>query len=171
MYTVYKITNNINQKTYIGVHKTNNPNDCYFGSGIAIKNAIKKYGKENFKKEVLFITEDKIDAYRKERELTLDYIYANTYNMRLGGVGGFTSESAKNGFNVVMDKYGNTWFQMGNAALREKGTGIYAFSTEQRRENGRKGGLAIHGKPKSEEHKKNIRKSIVRKKIKCMKII
>lgn len=46
MYTVYKTTNIINGKYYIGVHKTTNPNDSYLGSGKAIKEAIKKYGKK-----------------------------------------------------------------------------------------------------------------------------
>ena len=50
IYTLYKITNLINQKFYIGVHATNNPNDSYMGSGVAITRAIAKHGRENFKK-------------------------------------------------------------------------------------------------------------------------
>lgn len=48
---VYKITNLINGKCYIGKDKHNNPN--YLGSGRRINSAIKKYGKENFIKEIL----------------------------------------------------------------------------------------------------------------------
>ena len=59
IYTVYKITNTINNRYYIGVHKTTNPNDSYYGSGLVIKEAIKKYGKENFIKEILFTFENK----------------------------------------------------------------------------------------------------------------
>ena len=45
-YYLYKITNLINNKFYIGVHETDNINDGYMGSGRAIRAAIEKYGKE-----------------------------------------------------------------------------------------------------------------------------
>jgi len=87
MYTVYKTTNLINGKIYIGVHKTENPCDNYLGSGIAIKRAIKIYGSNNFKKEVLFEFDNPVDAYAKEKELvTSEFILLeNTYNMTTGG--------------------------------------------------------------------------------------
>jgi group I intron endonuclease len=48
---IYKITNLINGKIYVGQSRYNNEN--YFGSGHNITRAISKYGKENFKKEIL----------------------------------------------------------------------------------------------------------------------
>ena len=48
---IYKITNLVNGKIYIG--KDTKDRKDYYGSGIVIKQAIKKYGKENFKKEIL----------------------------------------------------------------------------------------------------------------------
>ncbi len=49
-YTIYQTTNLINNKIYLGQHKTNNPYDSYYGSGTALINSIKKYNKHNFKK-------------------------------------------------------------------------------------------------------------------------
>lgn len=48
---IYKTINLINNKIYIGQDRNNNPN--YLGSGKKILRAIKKYGKQNFKKEIL----------------------------------------------------------------------------------------------------------------------
>lgn len=55
---IYKTTNLINGKIYIGQNSTND--EKYLGSGSILQLAIKKYGKENFKKEIL---EDNINDY------------------------------------------------------------------------------------------------------------
>jgi len=86
-YTVYQITNLINEKIYIGVHKTNNVNDSYMGSGKRIKRSIKKYGKINFKKDILFIFDNKFQMLEKEFDLVNQEFVnnENTYNISLGG--------------------------------------------------------------------------------------
>ena len=45
---IYKMTNLVNGKIYIGQHVTDNLKDGYRGSGIVLKNALKKYGRSNF---------------------------------------------------------------------------------------------------------------------------
>lgn len=89
-YTIYKTTNKINGKVYIGKHQTKNPYDSYIGSGRAIKEAIKQYGKENFEKEVLFIFDTEKEMNDKEKQLVNEsFISTNkTYNMGIGGEGG-----------------------------------------------------------------------------------
>lgn len=86
-FLVYKVTNLVNNKYYIGAHKTKNIDDNYIGSGVALKKAIEKYGKENFKKEVLFIFDNPEDMFKKEEELV--ELNEKSYNLRRGGKGGF----------------------------------------------------------------------------------
>lgn len=88
VYTIYKTINMINGNIYIGVHKTNYINDSYLGSGKILKNAIKKYGSEHFKKEILFIFDNPDEAYLKEKEIVNDLFILddNNYNLVVGGV-------------------------------------------------------------------------------------
>ena len=90
MYIVYKTTNIINNKIYIGVHKTNNINDAYLGSGEVLFKAINKYGSENFIREIIDIFKSKKSAYSLERKIVNKNFILRTdnYNIRIGGEGG-----------------------------------------------------------------------------------
>lgn len=94
---IYKITNTINGKIYIGKDETSNPN--YFGSGKLIKRAITKYGIDKFKKEVIDILEDKKSL--SSREIHWIEFYNSTdrtigYNITSGGDGGDTISNNPN---------------------------------------------------------------------------
>jgi hypothetical protein len=94
---VYLTTNQINSKIYVGIHSTYNLNDDYLGSGELINKSIKKYGKENFKKTILYVCLSRIDALEIESKI-VDKIFvekSNTYNM---GIGGITYKSDENHF-------------------------------------------------------------------------
>lgn len=90
-YTVYKITNKINNKIYIGCHITTNPNDDYIGSGKHLLRAVRKYGGENFAKEILHVFDTADEMFAKESELVNEEFVArkDTYNIKLGGSGGW----------------------------------------------------------------------------------
>lgn len=94
----YKITNKINNKIYIGIHKTKNLNDGYFGSGTLLKKAIKKYGKNNFILEILSFHNSESDLLEKERYLIKEYNSTDKtigYNMATGQGGYSLSEEGR----------------------------------------------------------------------------
>ena len=97
-YTIYKITNTVNGKFYIGKHQTENLDDGYMGSGKLVKRAIKKYGKDKFKKEILFLCESEQEMDQKEKELV--EVGSHTYNLCEGGKGGFGYIN-KNGLSIM----------------------------------------------------------------------
>lgn len=89
-FILYKTTNMINGKIYVGVHATKETDNRYYlGSGVALKHAIKKYGKENFKIETLQTFDSSDDMYYAESiVVNNDFIRRkDTYNMMVGGLG------------------------------------------------------------------------------------
>ncbi len=100
----YKITNNINNHFYYGVHCTDNLDDGYMGSGTRLKYAYKKYGIENFSKEILKYFNTINEAYQYESEIvTEDLVHdPECYNIQCGGKGWNTYGSVP-----VKDKDGN----------------------------------------------------------------
>ena len=90
-YTIYKITNKINGKIYVGKHQTKDLNDGYMGSGKLISASIEKYGIENFQKEILFQFDNEAEMNAREAELITEEfcLREDTYNLCPGGKGGW----------------------------------------------------------------------------------
>lgn len=86
-YTIYKITNKLNGKSYIGKHQTKDLDDGYMGSGKLIRRAIQKHGVENFHKEILHVFETEVEMNEAEKSLVV--LNENSYNLCPGGQGGF----------------------------------------------------------------------------------
>lgn len=103
MFIVYETTCLVNNKIYVGVHETENPDvfDGYIGNSINIFNrkyaienpkfpfhyAVKKYGFHNFRRKTLYVYETQEEAYAKEAEIVNEDFIKNSsnYNVCLGG--------------------------------------------------------------------------------------
>lgn len=105
-FTVYQITNTLNGKFYIGIHATENLNDNYMGSGVALRKAYKKYGKDNFKKKILYIYDRFELMIEKEKEIVNESFIKrkDVYNVMVGGEGWNTKDLI-----TVKDESNNTF--------------------------------------------------------------
>ena len=86
---IYKTTNNLNGRYYYGMHSTDDLTDGYFGSGTYLRRAIKKYGKENFKVEILEFCKNRKNLKLLESKIVTLQEIANVecMNLRVGGSG------------------------------------------------------------------------------------
>ena len=88
---IYKTTNNINQKIYIGKHQSSEYDNKYFGSGIILMRSIQKYGIANFTNEMIDTADTDEELNQKEKDYIKYYkdLYGNQcYNLASGGDGG-----------------------------------------------------------------------------------
>lgn len=88
MYLLYRTTNTVNGKYYVGV--SNGNNKWYKGSGTALKNAIKKYGAEKFITEIIETFNTEQEAFCREKQVVNEDMISdhNCYNIKVGGKGG-----------------------------------------------------------------------------------
>ena len=88
---IYKTTNLKNGKFYIGMHSTSNLDDGYLGSGDKLRRSIRKYGKENFKLEILEYFENRELLSKREKELINEDVLKDPMcmNLKVGGEGGW----------------------------------------------------------------------------------
>lgn len=86
-YILYKTINLANGRYYIGIHKTKILEDGYLGSGFVLIDAIKKYGKEKFKREILKIFDNEEEMILAEKEIVTPEFCKDpqTYNICEGG--------------------------------------------------------------------------------------
>lgn len=88
-YTIYKTTNSITNEFYVGQHATSDLDDGYLGSGVDLLQSVKKYGKENFIKEILYIFDTEEEMNNKEIEIVDESFLSNplVLNKQPGGWG------------------------------------------------------------------------------------
>lgn len=120
---VYKTTNKINGKIYIGVHKTNNKEDGYLGSGKLLKRAIEKYGKQNFQRDILFECSSVEEMFQKEKQIV--EIGKNVYNLKLGGDGGFDHLNGTEQHIMHLKSLSSSAGKIGGRKAFEKKVGVF----------------------------------------------
>lgn len=147
IYYVYRTTNLINGKYYIGKHASTDFDPNYLGSGLKIKNAIRKYGKSNFKVEVIktFINEE--EAFNFEKQI-IETVLGNPdcYNIVDGGKG-FTSRAGKRASDKAKEKgifgfrtlprqkfleIASSGGKAGSKSCQESGKGLFGMTYEDR---------------------------------------
>lgn len=148
---VYLVINKVNDKKYIGADKKNNPK--YFGSGLLIKKALKKYGAKNFKKVILEECEEDI-LYEREKHWISFFNAKNSsdfYNLVDGGKGGDYLDNP-----IIFEKWNENRPDISKINLMRKNKTyeeIYGENTQKEKEKRRK---ALLGKKHSEERRKKI---------------
>lgn len=161
-YIIYQTTNILNGKIYIGKHACNCKRCYYFGSGKALLNSIKLYGKKNFKKEILFEFDNEADMNNKEVEIVNSNFVtrSDTYNLGLGGEGGSHFKerihSKETKMKISLSLLGHKQNKETRNMLSEMQIGIPKPYISD----------ALRGKKKSEEHKRKISESLKGRKYK-----
>lgn len=125
---IYMTTNLINNKIYIGQHKSKLYNPKYLGSGKLIRRAIEKYGKENFKNELIDTAETLEELCEKEiywiKEKKALQVQGN-YNILKGGqFGDVTYGLSQEEYKKYCDKLkgkNNPMYKSGERGIHPKG--------------------------------------------------
>jgi len=94
---IYKTTNLLSGKYYIGMHSTDNLEDGYLGSGTRLRYSINKHGAKNHVREILEFTDSREELKKREKEIVNlnEIAKEECMNLTVGGEGGFTPEQQR----------------------------------------------------------------------------
>ena len=139
---IYKITNLLDGMVYVGQDSKNR--SSYFGSGLLIKRAIEKYGKENFKREILEHCNTKEELNQREvywiKKLNAK---ENGYNICGGGQG--------QNHDDIKKRFSETKKGVNNGMFGRKHTDEVKKIVSEKNK----------GKVRTEEHKQKLRDHIL----------
>lgn len=162
-YYIYKTTNNVNGKIYIGQRVTCLPieKDDYLGSGKLLLKAIDKYGKQNFSKQILHIVNCRSQLNQIQKQLVNEEFISLTtnYNLALGGYGGRLGKEVE--MKISKAHLGKKLTQQHKEKIRiaELGKKCKPVSKQLRKLRSQKfkgEGNPNYGKPRSAETKQKI---------------
>jgi hypothetical protein len=156
---IYKTTNLLSGKYYIGMHSTDNLEDGYLGSGKRLRRSINKYGADNHKREILEFVDSRNELKEREREIiNLNEIAKeDCMNLKVGGEGGFIDENHAKKWHEGQSKWLKE--QWNNDNYRKK---ISLLSSERMKQHHKDGKIkydTFTGKEHSEETKNKMSES------------
>ncbi len=171
---VYEIRCVINNKFYIGQHKGAYNLD-YYGSGLLIRRAFEKYGKDSFERpKIISTAEDKISLCTQEiywiAEYRRRYGKENVYNIMIGGNGGDIITNNPNRDIINQRRRKSLLGRKVTGETRQKirlsmiGKNVGKHHTEESKQRISKKLRGVPKKPFSEEHKQNISNSQIGRK-------
>jgi hypothetical protein len=155
---VYKTTNLLNGKVYVGQRKGEFDAN-YYGSGFILKQAIRKEGVNNFKIEVMGYNITKEQQNELERQFISECRKVlgreNVYNITDGGEG-FVGKHTKETISK-MKRHVKTQEHKNNIGKAHLGVsaGMRFYSTEERLKRSKK----LLGVPKSEDAKRHMKEA------------
>jgi group I intron endonuclease len=157
---IYKTTNLLNGKYYIGMHSTSNLKDGYLGSGTQLRRSVRKYGQENFNLVILEWCNNREELIIRETQLIDNELLKDTMCMNImKGGSGIDSDRAKilNLRSQISQKWlrenDEEWVNKRIKGLKETGSKIFKKLWKEGKLKNR---AWVKGVPHSDETKKKI---------------
>ena len=118
---LYKVTNTLNERFYIGKHSTRILEDGYLGSGKRITAEVNKYGKQNFKREILEFCNSEEELFLLEKQIVNDDLIQQDLCLNLvnGGKGSFAACNSEEGIENRKWTF-KMWSKSGTKAFTKK---------------------------------------------------
>lgn len=162
---VYKVTNLLDSRVYIGQTIRLKTFKHYFGSGLRILRAIKLHGRKSFSKEILHYaySKDELDLLERQAIETHNSYHPVGYNLKEGG--SYGSHGLETRQKISRSNKGKTKGRshrpedIAKRAASQKGRISPNKGVSMTEAQKVKISIALKGKVRSEEHRSNISKA------------
>lgn len=161
---IYKTTNLLSGRYYIGMHSTNDLDDAYLGSGTYLRRSLNKHSKENHKREILEFCKTRKELKSREQEIVNlnEIAKKDCMNLKVGGSGGFHGIHTSETREKMSKNNGRHWkYNRMSDKTREKirNTLMGHIVSDATKEKISKATIGKSHKPMSDETKRKIGKA------------
>lgn len=164
---IYKTTNILNNKFYIGMHSTDDLNDGYLGSGKRLRYSVKKYGMKNHLCEILEFCSDRKTLATREKEIVNEELLQvhQCINLVVGGECSFEYYNIHEDERIKKNRKArritnerhkdklSAWSKLGNTARNKKYPNL---SSEVANQGHKEGWFSFKDKKHSQETKNKM---------------